>query len=295
VNRGALAKQIAALTFGAVSMVCATPTARADTLAYVRASSQYLRDKAPEGFHPLNLLDDDPETIWCEDATGTGEGQEIRFFFKTEQKIDRIVVTPTQLSGRRVSIVRLSDGTNSVNVELGDTIADQPLKRPMTGITYTVTIAQVAEPVKGSKLPPNIACLADVLLYAKGKLFGGKLTPDKLKYDARRDKILGRWNGEPLGAPERFLMFAIDGTWEWTYTPMLGGKSEKVTGEYRFRGDRLLMRRGETGRWGDVNYKYKRINVDTADIGAPLGDYDVVSINDVLGDKFGGEYNNAQF
>ena len=268
---------------------------RADTLAYVRASSQYQRDKALEGFHPLNLLDDDPDTIWCEGAEGTGEGEEIRFYFKSPQKIDRIVITPTPLSGRRVSMVRVSDGTNNATVELGDSVAEQPLKKPMEGTTYVVTITQMAEPLTTSKLPNNVACLADVLFYYKNKLFGGKLTADKFKFDAQRDKILGRWQGEPLGAPERFITFALDGTWEWSFVPMLGGKSEKVTGEYRFRGDRLLMRRGETGRWADVNYKYKRVTADLNDIGAPLGDYDTIRINEVLGEKFAAEYNNAEF
>jgi hypothetical protein len=269
--------------------------AHADTLAYVRASSQYQRDKALEGFHPINLLDDDPETIWCEGGEGTGEGEEIRFYFKAPQKIDRIVITPTPKSGRRVSMVRVSDGTNSAAIELADTVAVQPLKKPMEGTTYVLTITQMAEPVVSSKLPNNVACLADVLFYYKNKLFGGKLTPDKFKFDARRDKILGRWQGEPLGAPERFFTFAIDGTWEWSFVPMLGGKSEKISGEYRFRGDRLLMRRGETGRWADVNYKYKRVVADPNDIGAPLGDYDVISINQALGEKFAAEYNNAEF
>jgi hypothetical protein len=270
---------------------------RADTLAYVRASSQYQRDKATEGFHVLNLLDDDRETIWCEGSDGTGEGEEIRFYFKSPQKIDRIVVTPTPLSGRRISRLRVSDGTNSANIDLDDatTVQVQPLKKSMEGTTFIVTITEVAEPLKGSKLPDTVACLADVLFYYKNKLFGGKMTPDKFSYDRQRDKILGRWSGEPLGAPERFLTFAIDGSWEWTFVPMLGGKSEKVNGEYRFRGDRLLMRRGETGRWADVNFKYKRVVADPNDIGAPLGDYDVVNLNDALGEKFAGEYNNAEF
>ncbi|MBI5511508.1 MAG: hypothetical protein HY903_22355 [Deltaproteobacteria bacterium] len=267
----------------------------ADTLAYVRASSQYLAEKAPAAYHPLNLLDDDPATVWCEGIDGTGEGEEIRFYFKEAQKVDRVVVTPTPETGRRVSIVRLSDGTNNVNIELADSIEQQPLKRPLSGTTYTLTVVQVAEPQRESKLDKSVACLADVLLYFKNKPFGGKTSPDKLKYDARRDQILGRWSGEPLGAPERFMIFAIDGTWDWTFVPMLGGKSSRVTGEYRFRGDRLLMRKGETGRWADVNFKHKHVKVDPSDIGAPLGDYDVVAINSALGEDFAGEYNNAAF
>ena len=50
-------------------------------------------------------------------------------------------------------------------------------------------ITEVAEPIDKSKLPDSVACLADVLFYYKNKLFGGKMTPDKFRYDANRDKI----------------------------------------------------------------------------------------------------------
>jgi len=132
-------------------------------------------------------------------------------------------------------------------------------------------------------------------MYYKNRLFGGQIPTAKLKYNEYRDKILGRWAGEPLGAPESFMVFAIDGTWEWTFTPMLGGRSERLSGEYRFRGNRLLMRRGETGRWADMGFKHERIEVDPDEIGAPLGDYDVLHLNRALDAKLKGEYNNAEF
>ncbi len=68
-----------------------------------------------------------------------------------------------------------------------------------------------------------------------------------------------------------------------------------MKGEYRFRGKRLLMRKGETGRWGDVRFKYERINVDQDEPGAPAGDYSRLSFNDLLSKEFAGDYNDAQF
>ncbi|MEL6545053.1 MAG: hypothetical protein AAFQ82_10540, partial [Myxococcota bacterium] len=56
------------------------PAEAAEPLAYVRASSQNDRAGSARLHHPLNLLDDDPESIWCEGGSGVGEGQEIRFF-----------------------------------------------------------------------------------------------------------------------------------------------------------------------------------------------------------------------
>ncbi len=292
VERGAMRNRALII---ALCLLGTARTAAADSLAYVRASSQYAGDKNPATYHPINLLDDDPTTTWCAGGDGLGEGQEIRFYFKESQRIDRVVITPTPLSGRRVTGVKVSDGTNAINIELNDIIAQQPLKRPMAGTTFVVSISQVSEAQKGSVLPDNVACLADVLLFFKNKPFGGRTNAEKLKYDPHRDKLLGRWNGAPLGASERFLTFALDGSWDWSFIPILGGKNEKMAGEYRFRGNRLLMRRGETGRWADVNIKSHRVVIEPNDIGAPKSDYDVIELNDLMGESFGGEYNNAEF
>ncbi len=266
----------------------------AEPLAYVRASSQNARAKSAKLHHPLNLLDDDPETIWCEGAEGVGEGQEVRFFFKRSQRIDRIVIAPALATGRKIQVVRVSDGVNSVKIPISDAIVEQPLRRPMRGKTYTITIEQVGGPNSGSDLNDDVACLGDVLLYLGKRLFGGRLPEDKLRYDPVRDKVLGRWSGEPFGAPEKFITFALDGTWEWLYEPLLEGRKARVTGEYRFRGNRLLMRVGETGRWADMRFEYGRKKVDSQ-IGAPQGDYDTIFLNDSLKGKVGGSYNNAEF
>lgn len=266
-----------------------------DPLAYVRSSSQLDRATNPAGYHPLNLLDEDPATIWCEGSEGMGEKEEIRFFFKTKQRIDRVVVNPALSGGRLIQELRLTDGTNTVRVRVGENNVEKTLDRALNGTTITVVIDTVGAANKGSSLNADVACIADLLLYQGKKLFGGKATPEKLRYDAVRDKVLGRWAGEPFGAPEKFITFALDGTWEWNYTPLLAGKKERFMGEYRFRGDRLLMRRGETGRWADMRFKYKRVEVDPTEPGAPKGNYDLISLNEALEEGVQGEYNNAEF
>lgn len=267
----------------------------AEPLAYVRASSQNGRSKSARDHHPLNLLDDDQATVWCEGADGVGESEEIRFYFKKPQRIDRIVVAPALDSGRKVDVVRVSDGVSSVKIPISDLIVEQPLRRPMRGKTFTVTIEQVGGPNANSALTDDVACLADVLLYQGKRLFGGRLPANKLRYNTMRDQVLGRWSGEPFGAPEKFLTFALDGTWEWNFEPLLEGTKERVTGEYRFRGNRLLMRIGETGRWADMRFKYDRKKVDPDEIGAPIGDYDMIFLNEALKNRVGGQYNNAEF
>ena len=94
---------------------------------------------------------------------------------------------------------------------------------------FRVAIEKVDGPNKGSKLAPDVACLAEAVLYFKNKAFGGKQPLSKLRYDKYRDLVLGRWSAAPLGAPEGFMVFALDGTWEWTYVPMMGGNPATST------------------------------------------------------------------
>ena len=269
----------------------------ADPLAYVRASSQWKRQEEPAKFHPLNLLDNDPETIWCEGVLGSGESQEISFFFKLPQRIDQIVVMPSEKSSRLIRSLRFFDGVNSVQINLGQIQdkVDQMLAKPFKGSTVVVTIETVGAVNKESGLADDVICIADVLLYDRKKAFGGASPFEQLRYEKYRDQVLGRWSGDPLGASEKTLIFALDGTWQWQYKKLLGNKKAAEDGEYRFRGNRLLMRKGTQGRFADMAFKYQRVRVDTEAIDAPSGDYDRITVNRALGDEFEGSYNNAQF
>jgi hypothetical protein len=284
------------LITSALGLALIPQVAVADTLAYLRASSQLDRDTHASKYHPLNLVDDDPSTSWCEGADGLGEGEEIRFFFKKSQKIDRIIVGPSDTTGRLIEEVKVSDGINSVRIRLRGVYAEMTLKRPLAGTTFVVTIELVGGPNKNAPHGPDVACLSEVLLFWKKRPFGGRMPLSRLRFNEHRDHVLGTWNGEPLGAPERFITFSLDGTWAWKRVPLLGGKTVRRTGEYRFRGSRLLMRQGETGRWADMRFKHRRVIVDPENIGAPLGDYEVITFGaKVLGNEIAGEYNNAKF
>lgn len=266
----------------------------ASGLAYVRASSQH-EAKDRGRYHALNLLDEDPNTVWCEGEEGLGEGQGITIYFKGKQRIDRIVLMPAASSGRIVQSVRVSDGSRSVVIPISENGIEQTIKPPLFGTTFDITIEAVAHKNPDSTLPADVACLADATLYWGKHLFGGRSDAEKLRFDARLDKLLGRWQGGALGAPEMFLVFALDGSWEWIYKPLLGGKNRRVTGEYRFRNNRLLMREGEAGRWADMQFNWQRIAIDKDDQGVPLSDYDKILLGKALGEELGGAYNNAQF
>lgn len=285
---------VLAISTLSVMMSLAPGTAHGQSLAYVRASSQLAKQKNIAAYHPIHVLDDDPNTVWCEGDPELGEGQELRLFFKKPQKIDRVVLTAAGVSGRLVRKIQLSDGLNSVEIDLDHQVVEQSLNPPMRGERYTITITEVGAASPSGKLPANVACLADVILFRGKRPFGGNIAPSQLRYNKLRDKLLGRWAGGPLGAPEKFFTFAMDGTWRWLYQPILGGKSRRLSGEYRFRGKRLLMRKGETGRWADVRFKHSLVKVDPEQ--DPIeGDYEVISFNAAVNERLSGDYNNAEF
>ncbi len=281
----------AALVIGACAVCCGS-TAAAAGVSYVRATSQLQRAEDRGRYHPLNLLDDDPETIWCA-APGDAAEQGVDVVFKRTQRIDRVVINPTPKSGRVVAAVRISDGTRIVTVNVGTAPAAEVFSRPLEGTTFTISIAKLGAPSPSAEMPNDVVCLADTLLYLRASLFGGGGA--KLRYDPKLDQLVGEWNGGALGAPEKTLNFSLDGTWDWTYTPLLGGKAKRSIGEYRFRGDRLLMRAGEVGRWTDMQYRYRRVSVDPSEPGSPAGDYDAIVLDSGLGKDLEGEYTNARF
>lgn len=264
--------------------------ALADTLAYVRATS-FAPHTDESKYHPLNLADDDPTTVWCEGNDGRGEGEEVTYFFKRPQRIDRVIITPSPHSDPAIQSIRFSDGYRSVDLNVGDVVVEKSFAPPMQGKEYTITITRVAPGTTG----PLRSCLADVMLYWKKRPFGGRTPPSALRYNRYQDRLLGVWNGGPMGAPEKTLTFALDGTWSWTYSPLMGGKSRKMSGEYRFRGNRLLMRKGETGRWSDMRFKWEDKKAAPNDPTSPLNDYRVLTFNDALGALLAGEYNNGKF
>jgi len=290
-----------------MASVVMAPPAFAAGLAFIRASSEREEPRGDAGrYHPLNLLDEDPATVWCA-ARGArgGVGESVTIAWKSPQRVVRIVVNPASV-GRPVEAVRITAGSSVITMQLGEGPATLAIRRPLVADRFEVTIAELAATsvvpradAAGAAGPagPGVdsACLGDVLLYTTAGLFGSRSKHSGLRYDVKLARVVGVWNGGALGAPDRELSFALDGSWEWSLTPLLGGRAQHKSGEYRFRGDRLLMRVGEAGRWADMRLRWRRVAVDGRAMGAALGDYDTLWLADLLGAPLGGEYNNARF
>src|SRR5262245_9100478 len=157
-------------------------------LAYVRATSQLQPERDRGRYHPLNLLDDDPGTMWCEGDAGLGENQSVTIYFKKKQRIDRVLLVPAESSGRRIEQVRVSDGQTSITVDLNDVPVEQVLRRPLEGTTYELRIERVGGPNTHGQAN-DVACLADAVL-ALGNLPFGQRSDSRPHYDDKLDKLL---------------------------------------------------------------------------------------------------------
>jgi hypothetical protein len=259
----------------------------ASGLAYVRASSQ-LEEGADGKFQPLNLLDNNHDTLWC--AAAGDDRPTIEIVFRTPTPIDEIRIVPARV-GQTITRVRLDDGRHQVTLESHGQILAQALRPALAGPAFALTLLELSSsPAAGSAR--GRVCLADVLLFSRGVLFAGAAVP---RFEPQTQAVLGGWSGGALGAPERRLTFALDGSWEWLFEPLLGGRGKRLSGEYRFRGGRLLMRQGEAGRWTDMGYRLERVHVDPEELGVPRADYRVLHLGEALGVDLAGDYNDARF
>ena len=275
----------------AAAVLFSASSAPAAELAYVTASSQLQETSAPQRYRPMNLLDHNPETLWCAGSVNGGQGQTVRLVFKDVQQVDHVQVTAAAHAGRRVVQLRLSDGSRSVRLPVGsDAIVS--LNTPLAGREFTLTIDQVGALGEVSDAG-DAACLAEVTF-----LHGDQVLVNPPHSDAAPaagSQLQGSWGSAPLGASENQLTFNQDGTWRWVHEPLLGGTQKVQTGTYRLSGTHLQMRLGRTGAWIGMHLVRGHVVIDADELGAPRGDYDTLSLSDGLGTELAGTYNNARF
>ena len=269
----------------------------ATPLAYIDVNSQSDALSSPAKHHWLTLIDGDTETMWCPDP-GASEPPTLVFRFKKPQTIDRLTLTPPKPSAMRIKTMRLSSRRRAVRIAVEPERTERKLDPPMQSMRYTLVIGASQKQSQGDTpdQPQDVPCIAEIRLWDGEQPWGGQPIPERYsQYHRFRTPLLDEWASGTWSAPERFLVMAVDGTWQWRFEPLLDGKPDATSGEYRFRGDRLLMRVGQTGRWIDMNWKLRGVNVDPSDPDAPEGDYHVLELNQALGERLAGTYRNAEF
>lgn len=239
-NRKLLFVSLVAVSFAPVAAWAGPPA-----VAYARASSQLKLDTKPSLFLPLNMLDGNPKTVWCEGADGDGVGESVNVGFKGHLDVDEIRITTGDARDAasfkahgRAKQLDLKTDEKRYSFSVVDNTTPQSFKFDSFNVDrLTVEIAEV---VPGEGEEKSVACIADVLFLSKGKVVNGAIMDGKFGYDKGRAALMGAWYGGPSGARDKFLDFNYDGTYWYSFKPFDPEiKAEAFGGRYTFDGERL--------------------------------------------------------
>jgi len=211
-------------------------------LAYLHTSSNENGD-APSTWG-FNAVDGKPTTAWC--TGGDPVGQVLILGFSKTETLTHISVVVGALSGdgldkshARVRELELNDGREKRNITLADDAQPQELAlSPPMNVRQLALVIREVYPSEGK---PS-ACLADVTLRNGAATLTGEGMARQVRGIPRNKLVLtGPWLDEP-SAPERYLTFSLDGTFSWTFAPLMEGEPITVKGEWDLVGNKLHLK-----------------------------------------------------
>lgn len=207
--------------------------AGAEDIAFVEASSE-LDDGRP-ATNMYNAVDGKDTTAWCtkkEDATGAA----LSFGFDQPVTVTHIGLVVGAIKGgeldktnKRARIVYVADVEHRVEAKFKDDAAMQllELKPPAKGRRIVVEF-----PGAYDGAPDSPLCVAEVLLKSKGVEMTGAGVAAKVRaLNTPSKRLLHEWLDD-VSAPQRTLLFNIDGTFTYRFEPLLEGKPAKVRGKW---------------------------------------------------------------
>lgn len=252
-------------------LLSASPALAAQpSVGYAQASDYLEKDSHPERYHPLNLLDGRDTTVWC--APEGGSSGPLTIGFKGVATVDEVRLYTGNGSDReafkanaRAKKLTLQGKESARSFTVEDKRGTQtvPLNPAISGAWFTL---EVVDTFPGAE-PNAPVCLTDIVFYSEGQpLNGTKLAP-KLKYEARTAPLLGTWYAGHEGAPDRFLSFYVDGTYQFVHEPLDGEEPTTLTGTYTVSGSKLTL---ELPKKGKVSVRFQREEAEDASGGHTL-------------------------
>lgn len=257
-SRTTLRSLKSALGVAAATTALLASGARADALAYIEASSE-LDDGKPASF-AYNLVDGKDTTAWCSKPNPSGSDRLV-FGFTKPVTISEfgIVVGAVKGSGldkrrHRAREVSVSDGRVERILPMKDEGGLQKVKLdpPAKG---RMLVVEVKKTFAGE--PGTPVCIGEIHLKGGRSYTGGDLSRQVRSLPTPARRLLHAWVDE-VSAPERSLVFALDGTFTYDYTPFIDGKPVRLRGKWR------ASHRALTLEMGSKSYHLKKVlaNID---------------------------------
>lgn len=220
--------------------IAALPAA-AEDIAFIEASSEL--DDGKPATNMYNAVDGKETTAWCskkEDATGAA----LSFGFDQPVTITHIGLivggikgTELDKTNKRARIVYVADVEHRVEAKFKDDAVMQilELKPPAKGKRIVVEFPGVYDGAPDAPL-----CIAEVLLKSKDVPMTGANIATKVRaLNTPSKRLLHEWLDD-VSAPQRTLLFNIDGTFTYRFEPLLEGKPAKVKGKWSAGGDKAI-------------------------------------------------------
>ncbi|MDP2343387.1 MAG: hypothetical protein Q8O67_20685 [Deltaproteobacteria bacterium] len=215
-------------------VVAGFASAAAASPAFIEATSEL--DEGKPATAMWNVVDDSVNTVWCSHKETDGK-QAINFTFEDSVTVTHIgLMFPHAKDGavdktnKRPKIVFVADVGHRVEAKFKD--------------TPDMQVLELTPPAKGNRVVvefdetwPGVAadapiCVAEVVLKNKNKELSSELAAKARGMNTPARKLLHQWHDD-LSAPTRTLLFNVDGTFHYRFTPLLDDqKPAKVKGKW---------------------------------------------------------------
>ena len=230
--------------------------ASAGEILYVKSNGDFQGRGHPGRYSAMNILDDDPSTVWC--SRGTGKGAEIEVVFSDRVHIEKMsVATGNQQSDatfksfNRVRRMAISEGDMVHTVELEDKPGSQTLNFDPTLATDRLVLKLKAGHRGSGK---RHTCISDIVFYKGSRPLNGKQFKSHVKKNKKNLGFLDTWVSGPDYARDRELIFGVAGTYRFLYIPNDPQETSlRKTGAWRMQGKNPVLRAGD--KWAPVKVK----------------------------------------
>jgi hypothetical protein len=211
----------------------ASAAALAEDVAFVEPTSE-LDDGRPASY-VWNAIDGKDTTAWC--SKQNPEGEALAFGFDAPVTVTQIGVVVGAVKGseldkarKRARLVYVSDQQQRREVTFKDEPGLQMVDLPSAAKGQRIVI-EFAQFYEGGS-PGAPVCVGEIVLKGKGGAMSGERTGTKVRgLNTPSRRILHEWLDDP-SAPSKMLIFNLDGTFTYKFTPLLEGKPAKVRGKW---------------------------------------------------------------
>jgi hypothetical protein len=233
----------------------------AEDIAFVEASSEL--DDGKPATNAYNAVDGKPTTHWCTKKGEDAMHGALSFGFDSPVTVTHIGLVVGATKGeavdkgmKRANTVYVADVEHRVEARFKDESAMQilELQPPAKGKRIVVEFAGVYNGAAGDAP----LCISEVVLKGKGvEMTGEKIATKYRALNGPQKKLLHEWLDD-VSAPQRNLLFNVDGTFIYTFEPLLEGKKAKVRGKWQAGNTTITFDVG--GKTTTVKYRLTKLD-----------------------------------